>query len=355
MANSTARYRVTIFSVIFIFVLGFFMYLSPSRKTLSHAAESQTVTAQPKPRKPNGVIFMLISPSRITQATMALLNVEDRFNRRLKYPYVLFSPSGEADVITEELRAKVRWITEGRATFAIIPKEMWDVPEFLDKSRIDQSLRKIGFTLGFFWRHPALARYDWLWRLDTDIEFHCDVPYDPIEKLVENNALYGFVQISPDGTWVQPTLASNVSRFIADNERLVPADANLGFSWKGAAGIEKARSGIATSDDWTLMCMYNNFEISHRSVWESETYTKFFEYLDKEGGLYYERWGDAPIHSYGLALSLRKNQVYKLPNLGYQHQKWPYECPELDRCACVKEDVSRDFNDHKDSWFNPEA
>jgi hypothetical protein len=44
---------------------------------------------------------------------VALRNVEDRFNRRLKYPYVIFTEA----TITEAVRSKADWLTEGRATF----------------------------------------------------------------------------------------------------------------------------------------------------------------------------------------------------------------------------------------------
>jgi hypothetical protein len=66
----------------------------------------------------------------------------------------------------------------------------------------------------------------------------------------------GFVQISLDATWVQQSLPSNVSRFLADNSHLVLPDANLGFVWNGTAGIEKAMSGVADSEDWKRTCMY---------------------------------------------------------------------------------------------------
>ena len=36
---------------------------------------------------------------------------------------------------------------------------------------------------------------------------------------------------------------------------------------------------------------------------------KFFEHLDKKGGFYYERWGDAPVHSIGAALFAKKEQI----------------------------------------------
>jgi len=327
----------------------------------------------------NAVIFMLVAPDRIHQATIALLNVENRFNRRLQYPYVLFTASEEEDaMIGEDERRKIEWITQGRAKFAILTKESWDVPDFYDKARVEASFHNIGFSSGyrsmcrfysgFFWKHPALAKYDWLWRLDTDIEFHCDIPYDPIERMIEANALYGFVQVNEDQVWVQPSLATNVSEFLfnyysshssasdvsvhrAGSFPAVPQDVNHGFVWNGKEGIDKALRGEAGSEEWTRSCMYNNFEISHRSLWESEIYTAFFEHLDKAGGFFYERWGDSPIHSFGVAMALRKDQAMQFRDLGYQHQGWEFECASLDRCSCLQEGAATNFDDMGYRWF----
>ncbi|KAF8990317.1 nucleotide-diphospho-sugar transferase [Cyathus striatus] len=343
------RNRIFAFFCLVFFALTYLLFTNSSISSPLSFIESNA--------RPNGVIIMLLAPNRLIQATKALMNAEDRFNRRLKYPYVLFSSEDEVSALTNEIRAKIHYITEGRATFATTTKESWDVPTDLDKARVEASLQNIGFRLGyrsmcrfysgFFWRHPALAPYDWFWRLDTDIVFHCEVPYDPIQRLIESNALYGFVQASADADFVQPSLASNVSHFMSQNRDLISRDANHGFVWKDAASVERAFTGIAGIDDWTRMCMYNNFEISHRNVWESTLYTKFFEYLDKAGGFFYERWGDAPVHSFGLAMSLRKDQAFRVKSSictaqpKYQHQGLPYECPqELDRCTCEREGVA---------------
>lgn len=66
----------------------------------------------------------------------------------------------------------------------------------------------------------------------------------------------GFVQISYDSEWVQPTLASNVSSFLSQNPHLLPKDANLAFVWQGKDGIEKALKGEAGNPEWTRRCMY---------------------------------------------------------------------------------------------------
>lgn len=48
--------------------------------------------------------------------------------------------------------------------------------------------------------------------------------------------------------------------------------------------------------------------------WRSDAYMEFFNYLDEKGGFYYERWGDAPVHSIGAALFLQKDQVGAVPS-----------------------------------------
>ncbi|KIJ49679.1 glycosyltransferase family 15 protein [Sphaerobolus stellatus SS14] len=306
--------------------------------------------------KPNAVIVMLVSPSRINQALVALRNVEDRFNRRLQYPYVILTEA----TITEEIQQKADWITDKRAKFADLPAEMWGPPPFLSQEGIDASLKNIGFSMGYrsmcrffsgyFWKHPAIAPYEWIWRLDSDIEFHCDVPYDPIIRVRDAGALYGFVQVNGDSDYVQPTLAGNISEFLSKNSHLVPPGANQGFVWHNLPKVMQGNGGNA---EWTRWTFYNNWEISHRSVWESEIYTGLFDHLEHAGGFYYERWSDAPIHSFGVAMSLRTDQVMQFTDMGYEHQAWPYECPfTSDKCTCVLNDNTQNFDNRGYEWFN---
>lgn len=51
------------------------------------------------------------------ETILALRSAEDRFNRRLQYPYVLFTVEGEEGEITEVQKARVRHITENRTSF----------------------------------------------------------------------------------------------------------------------------------------------------------------------------------------------------------------------------------------------
>lgn len=72
--------------------------------------------------------------------------------------------------------------------------------------------------------------------------------------------------------------------------------------------------------------------------WRGEAYTKYFDYLDHAGGFYYERWGDAPIHSMAVALFASKDQIHWFDDIGYRHDPFQH-CPQAEahtrgKCMC---------------------
>ncbi|KNZ80002.1 putative mannosyltransferase MNT2 [Termitomyces sp. J132] len=75
------------------------------------------------------------------------------------------------------------------------------------------------------------------------------------------------------------------------------------------------------------------------NFWRGEAYTAFFNYLDSQGGLYYERWADAPVHSIAAAIFLDKDRLQLFDEIGYEHNPYTH-CPkrqelwERGRCSC---------------------
>lgn len=94
--------------------------------------------------------------------------------------------------------------------------------------------------------------------------------------------------------------------------------------------------------------------------WRGEAYMKFFEYLDSQGGFYYEvstilydvdmkylsivihryqRWGDAPVHSIAAALFASRDQIHFFDEIGYEHAPYTH-CPKegdnwaRGKCTC---------------------
>lgn len=71
----------------------------------------------------------------------------------------------------------------------------------------------------------------------------------------------------------------------------------------------------------------------------SKEYIDYFETLDRKGGFYYERWGDAPIHSIAAGLFLKKEQLQFWDEIAYFHMPYTH-CPHDEqlrmdlRCSC---------------------
>lgn len=51
----------------------------------------------------------------------------------------------------------------------------------------------------------------------------------------------------------------------------------------------------------------------------SEAYRKLFRYFDEDGGFYYERWGDAPVHTLAVTMLLRPELLHHFSDVGYVH------------------------------------
>jgi hypothetical protein len=102
--------------------------------------------------------------------------------------------------------------------------------------------------------------------------------------------------------------------------------------------------------------VWSNFEIADLDFWRSEAYTTFFNALDSAGGFYYERWGDAPVHSIAAALLLPKDKLHFFADIGYRHEPFQH-CPQGDlhvkgRCSCDPSDNFdyQGFASCMDSW-----
>lgn len=75
----------------------------------------------------------------------------------------------------------------------------------------------------------------------------------------------------------------------------------------------------------------------------SKAYTDYFESLDQDGGFFYERWGDAPVHSIAAALLLKKEELHFFNDIAYYHVPFTH-CPTGEklrtdlRCHCNPKD-----------------
>ncbi|KAJ2005277.1 hypothetical protein GGI02_001097 [Coemansia sp. RSA 2322] len=279
-------------------------------------------------------IVALVRNEELFEMRLAVRQIEDRFNSRFNYPYVFVN-----DVpFTEEFMQGIRDVTRAPVEFGILDHDSWKVPEWIDQERYEHvkqtakyphgekdSYRKMcRFQSGYLHRHPLLKDLEYYWRIEPSVEYFCDIEQDPFLFMKQNGLKYGWNIALPEFMETVPTLWNTTKEFIKKHpEHLAPHSLH---SWL-----------LDDHGEYNGCHFWSNFEIVDLSFYRSPQYQAFFNYLDQAGGFFYERWGDAPVHSIAAALFLNASQVHYFDQLGYFHPS-VYTCPvgskERGKCVC---------------------
>ncbi|THU84115.1 glycosyltransferase family 15 protein [Dendrothele bispora CBS 962.96] len=291
----------------------------------------------------NATFVVLARNTDVDGMVRSVREMEDRFNRHWRYPYVFLN-----DVEwEEEVKERLRVLTTAKMEFGVIPKSDWVQPDWIDEEKATTGRNKLveegviyggsvsyrnmcRFNSGFFFRHPLVQKYRWYWRLDSDVHFHCDINFDPFLYMEEKEKVYAFTITMYEFEKTIPTLWEETMKFAKLHPEYIAEDNAMGFV---------SENGGST---YNLCHFWSNFEIADMDFWRSEAYMDYFDYLDKKGGFYYERWGDAPVHSLAAALFLPKWKIQFFDEIGYEHNPYTH-CPQKEetwrkgRCSCSRQ------------------
>ncbi|KAJ7109390.1 glycosyltransferase family 15 protein [Mycena epipterygia] len=300
-------------------------------------------TYHPQEGRANATFVFLARNSDINGVVASVQSMEDRFNRNYHYPWVFLNDEPFTDEFKEY---------DAPVLFGLIPTEHWVQPDWIDENRARQGRLKLmnqrviyggsipyrnmcRFNSGFFFKHELLQPYRYYWR--PAVNFFCDVTYDPFVYMEEHNKVYSFTISLLEHEPTVPTLWDAVKEFMSEYPHFIEPENSMDF----------------LSDDsgnkYNMCHYWSNFEIADMDFWRGEAYTKFFEHLEAKGGFYYERWGDAPVHSIAASLFARKDQIHFFRDVGYRHESFQH-CPSgnqwsAGRCACDPKD-SFDYSSH---------
>lgn len=315
----------------------------------------------PGPRM-NATFVTLARNTDIWEIARSIRQVEDRFNRRYNYDWVFLNDK-PFDATFKKVTTS---LVSGKTIYGEIPKEHWSFPEHIDqekarKVREDMAQRKIiygdsvsyrhmcRFESGFFFRQPAMLNYDYYWRVEPSIELFCDIHYDPFRFMKENNKKYSFVLSLYEYVETIPTLWDSTKKFIKNHPEHIAEGNSMSFlSDDGGDTYNHChfvsfRSRPSSPCNRLTRDQWSNFEVGDLNWLRSKAYIDYFESLDQDGGFFYERWGDAPVHSIAAGLMLPKEQIHFFNDIAYYHVPFTH-CPtgekvRLDRrCHCNPKD-----------------
>lgn len=352
MASGPVRYVRYILFVFFGLIVIFFV--SDSRIPLPYSGSltskwnpithSTQCAPIPAAERMNATFVTLARNSDIWEISKSIRQVEDRFNRNYHYDWVFLNDQP----FNDEFKKLTTALVSGKTHYGVIPKEHWSYPSWIDKNKAKKVREEMGekkiiygdsesyrhmcrYESGFFFRHPLMLNYEYYWRVEPSVKLFCDVAFDPFRVLHENNKSYSFVISLYEYYETIPTLWNSVKKFMKDHPEHIAEDNSMAFlSDDGGETYNKCH-------------FWSNFEIGSLEWLRSKAYIDYFDSLDRDGGFFYERWGDAPVHSIAAGLLLRKEQIHFFNEIAYYHIPFTH-CPtgeqlKLDlRCNCNPSD-----------------
>ncbi|KAF4582653.1 alpha 1,2-mannosyltransferase 2.4.1 [Pleurotus pulmonarius] len=309
--------------------------------------KSAATAATAAPPRANATLLILAKYADVDNLVPTIRDIEDRFNKHHNYPYVILNPEAE---FGDDFKKRISVLTKAKIEYGVVPKELWDQPEWIDKEKAAKTrdqMDKDGivfggslyhrnlwrFRAGFFFKHPLLQQYRWYWWIDPGTRYHCNMG-DPFLFMEQNNKTFGFTMTLYEFGSTIPTLWGHVRDYMGEHPEYIAQDNAMDYlSDNGGETYNRCH-------------FWSNFQIADMGMWRGEAYQSFFDYLDKKGGFYYERWADAPIHSIGAALFSQKDQIHFFDDIGYENN--PYiHCTqnatlwETSKCGC---DPKRNFD-----------
>ncbi|RPB26974.1 glycosyltransferase family 15 protein [Terfezia boudieri ATCC MYA-4762] len=321
----------------------------------------------------NATLLALVRNSEADAMVQSMLDLERIFNLKFNYPWTFLNNVP----FDEEFKRKTRAATKAEISYELIPPEHWAVPSHIDPQVLNASMHRLEdlgvqystalsyhqmcrYNSGMFPFHPALLKYKYYWRVEPNVHFYCDLPYDPFHFLADRDLIYGFVIALYDAPASVASLWPEVLRFLASytpgKAPLINPNAAVGFltdsHYRPLHTLNA--SGYSTCHFWS------NFEIGDMDFFRSPLYQAYFRHLDQSGGFFYERWGDAPVHSIALSLFADKKGIHWFRDIAYEHIPY-FNCPRVDssgaegRCQAgrfTNGDKTLEEEDCRANWFH---
>lgn len=298
----------------------------------------------PNSDRMNATLLSLVRNKELGQLVMSMQDLERTWNHKFNYPWTFINDED----FTEEFKRVTRLNTNAEIRYLKIPKEHWEIPSWINQDLMRESANILQeqdiqyahmqsyhqmcrWNSGLFYKHPELQDISYYWRVEPNVHFFCDVDYDVFRYMQDHNKTYGFTVALYDGPQSLPTLWPETIKFLAENKHLMHE--NNALNW--LTDRERRPEHYQIANGYSTCHFWSNFEIASMDFWRSPAYEAYFEHLDRAGGFFYERWGDAPVHSIGLGLFEDKNKIHWFKDIGYQHIPF-FNCPNSPKCkGCV--------------------
>lgn len=255
-------------------------------------------------KKLDAVILYLSRRQDIQNLKKSLKLLYKFFNKKFKYPVLIFH-----DDFTKQEENSLLKINKN-IKFENVE---FKIPPWIDQNKSFKTDFSMGyrhmcrFFSGELYKNDAIKNYDWYWRLDSDSFIHSDINYDIFNFMDKKGFIYGYLgQVLKDIPNAVEGLWDLTKRYIQIHN-IKP---------------KFLQKYLDNNGSWDRSLYYTNFEVSKLDFWRSDEYMKYYNYIDQNGGIYYNRWGDHVIHFLALSIFIDENKIYCFKDIDYSHQSF---------------------------------
>lgn len=261
----------------------------------------------------------LVRNKELGQLVQSMRDLERTWNHKFNYPWTFFND----EPFTDEFKKITQAETKAKCEYHVIPPEHWEIPSWINTDLMEESANMLQeqsvqyahmtsyhqmcrWNSGFFYKHEAMKDYQYYWRVEPNVNFFCDVDYDVFRYMHDHNKTYGYTINLFDAPASITTLWPETMKFLAANQHLM-AEPNA-MAW--LTDKEHRPENNIKANGYSTCHFWSNFEIGDLNFWRSPAYEAYFEHLDRAGGFFYERWGDAPVHSIALGIFEQASRIH---------------------------------------------
>lgn len=291
----------------------------------------------------NATFVSLVRNSELRQVVSTIKQIESTFNDKYHYPYVFLNDETFTDRFKDTI---LKLVPHSTVEFGVIDRNDWVKPSSVDTEKEAAGLKALEdagvgyasmtsyhnmcryYSMGFY-HHELMQKYRYYWRVEPGVKYYCDIEYDMFKFMEDNGKVYGFVIALYDSPDSVKTLWPTTLDFLRKNPQHLHE--NSANAWL-RENLQNP-SNYATANGYSTCHFWSNFEIADMDFYRAEAYSSWMKHLEESGGFYYERWGDAPVHSVGVGLFADKKDIHWFRDVGYFHPPY-YNAPDREPGKC---------------------
>ncbi|KAI8644387.1 nucleotide-diphospho-sugar transferase [Parasitella parasitica] len=303
-------------------------------------------TAQKRLSQPNTnldaafITFAHGDKKSLSDLRQTMRTIEDVFNKHYNYPYVVFTD----DDLSNEYKELVAAVTRGNVQFEKVDRYEYGYSNTTDQFRAylarkslpnsEENTQEFRFKsrlmAGTIFNHAIFDKLDYFWRFEPGSEYMCPIDFDPFQYMLDNQKEISYSIATYEKQETAPSLFKTVLKFKKKHPE-----------WHPTTDVEdESLLSLMTNEkgEYNRCFFWNNFQIAKTSFFKSAAYQAFFEFIEKEQGIFYEQWADPVIQSLAAALFLDRDQVHFWEDVGYRYRFSYNHCPSeiaiWEKCSC---------------------